>query len=51
MANLFPTAPTRYIGAESRKNYADTSPITRASGKKKVVVARFVYNDGSSTRS
>ena len=36
---------TRYISAKARKNYAATSPITRASGKKKVVAARFVYND------
>jgi len=28
-----------------RKNYAGTSPITRASGKKKTVAARFVHND------
>jgi hypothetical protein len=27
------------------KNYAGTSPITRASGKKKAVLARFVHND------
>jgi hypothetical protein len=27
------------------RNYAGTSPITRASGKKKVVAARFVHND------
>ena len=37
--------PDRYTDAKSRKNYAATSPITRASGKKKVVVARFVHND------
>jgi transposase len=37
--------PNRYTDAKSRKNYAGTSPITRASGKKKVVVARFVHND------
>jgi transposase len=36
--------PTRYDGARSRKNYAGTSPITRASGKKKVVLARYVRN-------
>jgi len=30
----------RYDGARARKNYAGTSPITRASGKKKVVLAR-----------
>jgi transposase len=35
----------RYADAKCRKNYAGTSPITRASGKKKVVVARFVHND------
>ncbi len=28
-----------------RRNYAATSPITRASGKKKIVAARFVHND------
>jgi transposase IS116/IS110/IS902 family protein len=37
--------PDRYTDAKSRKNYAGTSPITRASGKKKVVMARFVHND------
>jgi transposase len=37
--------PHRYADAKSRKNYAGTSPITRASGKKKVVLARFVHND------
>jgi transposase len=37
--------PNRYTDAKSRKNYAGTSPITRASGKKKVVMARFVHND------
>jgi Transposase IS116/IS110/IS902 family/Transposase len=37
--------PHRYADAKSRKNYAGTSPITRASGKKKVVIARFVHND------
>jgi transposase len=41
----FGDAPRRYTDAKSRKNYAGTSPITRASGKKKVVVARFVHND------
>jgi transposase len=35
----------RYTCAKSRKNYAGTSPITRASGKKKVVAARIVHND------
>ena len=36
--------PTRYAGARARKNYAGTSPITKASGKKKVVLARYVRN-------
>jgi transposase len=37
--------PNRYTDAKSRKNYAGTSPITRASGKKKAVLARYVHND------
>jgi transposase len=37
--------PGRYRDAGSRKNYAGTSPITRASGKKKSVLARYVHND------
>jgi transposase len=37
--------PTRYVSAKARKNYAGTSPITRASGRKKVALARFVHND------
>ena len=37
--------PDRYASSKARKNYAATSPITRASGKKKVVTARFVRND------
>ncbi len=36
--------PHRYADAKARKNYAATSPITRASGKKKVVAARFIHN-------
>jgi len=36
--------PQRYADARSRKNYAGTSPVTRASGKKKVVLARYVRN-------
>jgi hypothetical protein len=35
----------RYADAKARKNYASTSPITRTSGKKKVVLARHVHND------
>jgi transposase len=37
--------PHRYADAKSRRNYGGTSPITRASGKKKVVAARFIRND------
>lgn len=37
--------PDRYADARARKNYAATSPITRQSGKKKTVAARFVHND------
>ncbi len=32
--------PTRYANPKARKNYAGTAPITRASGKRQVVVAR-----------
>jgi Transposase/Transposase IS116/IS110/IS902 family len=35
----------RYADGKARRNYAATSPITRASGKKKLVAARFVHND------
>jgi transposase len=37
--------PHRYASGKTRKNYAATSPITRASGKKKTVAARFIRND------
>jgi hypothetical protein len=37
--------PHRYASAKARKNYAGTSPITRASGKKMVALARFIHND------
>jgi len=37
--------PHRYASGKARRNYAGTSPITRASGKKKIVAARFVRND------
>ena len=36
--------PNRYQDAKSRKNYASTSPITRASGKQRVVLARYARN-------
>jgi transposase len=35
---------TRFADAKAGKNYAGTSPITRASGKKKVVLARYARN-------
>src|SRR6266702_546569 len=37
--------PDRYASGKARKNYAGTSPITRASGKRKVVAARFIRNN------
>lgn len=37
--------PHRYASSKARKNYAATSPLTRASGKKKIVMARFIHND------
>lgn len=36
--------PNRYADAKSRKNYAGTSPITRASGTCRVALARFIRN-------
>ena len=36
--------PNRYVDTKSRKNYAGTSPITRASGKSHVVLARYARN-------
>jgi transposase len=36
--------PTRYADAKARRNYAGTSPITRASGTKRAVLARHVRN-------
>ena len=37
--------PGRYASAKARKNYAATSPITRKSGKRRTVLARYVHND------
>jgi transposase len=37
--------PHRYATAKARKNYAATSPVTRQSGKRKTVAARYVHND------
>src|SRR5215212_8596126 len=36
--------PNRYTTAKSRKNYAGTSPLTIASGRKRAVLARHVRN-------
>jgi len=36
--------PERYNDAKSRRNYAGTSPLTVASGKSRVIKARFVKN-------
>jgi len=38
----FGDAPGRYATAKARKNYAGTSPLTIASGKKKAVHARYM---------
>ena len=37
--------PSRYADGKARGNYAAASPITRASGKKKIVAARWIHND------
>jgi hypothetical protein len=37
--------PNGYQDGRARKNYAGTSPITQASGRTKVVKARFIRND------
>jgi Transposase/Transposase IS116/IS110/IS902 family len=36
--------PNRYTDAKARRNYAGTSPLTVASGRKKLVKARYVRN-------
>ena len=36
--------PNRYANTKSRRNYAGTSPLTIASGRKKAVLARHVRN-------
>ncbi|MGH3732368.1 MAG: IS110 family transposase [Acidimicrobiales bacterium] len=36
--------PNRYADAKSRRNYAGTSPVTKASGKSRVVLARHSRN-------
>jgi len=37
--------PNRFCNGKARRNYASTSPITKASGSKKVVLARFIHNE------
>jgi Transposase IS116/IS110/IS902 family len=44
LSSEFGDEPDRYATAKCRKNYAGTSPITRASGTKKAVLARHVRN-------
>ena len=34
----------RFVNARARRNYSEQSPITRASGKKSVVLARYATN-------
>lgn len=41
----FGDATDRYTTVRSRKNYAATSPITRQSGKRKLVLARYAGNN------
>ena len=36
--------PDRYPDAKSRKNYSGMSPITKASGTKRIVLARYARN-------
>jgi transposase len=36
--------PHRFSDARARKNYAGMAPVTRASGRKKIVLARYVRN-------
>jgi hypothetical protein len=45
MLGEFGDDPCRSATAKNRRNDAGTSPITRASGKKRIVAARFVRND------
>jgi hypothetical protein len=45
MLGEFGDAPGRYADARARRNYAGTSPLTIASGKRKTVHARYIRND------
>ena len=44
MSSEFGDDRTRFSDPKSRKNYAGTSPVTKASGHSKVVLARFARN-------
>ncbi|MDJ0363473.1 transposase, partial [Rhodococcus sp. H29-C3] len=41
----FGDAPGRYRSGKARRNFAGTSPITKASGKKTATSRRYVHND------
>jgi hypothetical protein len=41
----FGDAQHRYADGKGRKNYTAIRPITRTSGKKKVVAAQFIHHD------
>ncbi len=45
MLGEFGDAPGRYADSKARRNYAGTSPLTIASGKRKTVHARYIHND------
>ena len=45
------TTRTGYADARARKNYSGHSPITRASGKKSVVLARYATQQSSRRRA
>jgi hypothetical protein len=36
--------PHRYTDSKARRNYAGTSPVTRASGTRRIVIARYARN-------
>jgi Transposase IS116/IS110/IS902 family len=41
--------PDRCADAKARKNYSGMSPITKASGTKRIVLARFARTSASAT--
>jgi transposase len=43
--------PASYADAKSRKNYAGTSPVTKASGTKKAVLACYASSRTASSAS